>query len=155
MPTLTKWETEDSVLLMPGTTDGDADLKDIHTTEGVLSAAVDNRDGHQYIEFMLSAHLDAAAASYVNLWMLKSIDGGTIYESGSVSSRAITVPSRPADHAFPLASSADQQHVASPKFLAPSCHFKVLLQWVAGNADANDSQNMLRYQFTNDEAQTA
>ena len=155
MPTLIQWDTQTSVLLMPGTGDSDTDLKDIHTTEGVLSAAIDNRNGHQYIDFMLSAHLDAATASYVNLWMIKSIDGGTIYERGSVTDRGITVPARPVDAMFPLAADATQQHVASPKLLAPSCHFKVLIQWVAGNADENDSQNMLRYQFSNDEAQTA
>ena len=104
---------------------------------------------------MLSAHLDAATASHVNLWMIKSIDGGTIYERGSVTDRGITVPARPVDVMFPLAADATQQHVPSPKLLAPSCHFKVLIQWVAGNADENDSQNMLRYQFSNDEAQTA
>lgn len=153
MATLIKWKTESSVLLMPGTTDGDADLKDIDTGEGVISAAIDNTNGHQYIDFVLSAHLDAATASYVNLWMVKSLDGGTTYERGSVSSRVITVPARPADWVFPLAASADQQHVASGKCLAPSCHFKVLVQWVAGNADGNDSQNMLRYQFSNDEVQ--
>ena len=153
MPTLIKWETDDSDLLMPGTTDGDADLKDIDTTEGVISAAIDNSDGFQYIDFLLSAHLNAATASYVNLWMIKSLDGGTTYERGSVSSRAITAPARPADVAFPLAADDAQQHVASGKLLAPSCHFKVLIQWVAGSADDQDSQNMLRYQFSSDEAQ--
>lgn len=153
MPTVIKWETEDSVLLMPGTTDGDADLKDIDTGEGVISGAIDNTDGFQYIDFLLSAHLDSATASYVNLWLIKSIDGGTTYERGSVSGRVITTPARPADVVFPLAASADQQHVASPKLLAPSCNFKVLIQWVAGNADSGDSQNMLRYQFSSDEAQ--
>lgn len=155
MPTIIKWETEDSVLLMPGTADSDTDLKDIDTGEGVLSAAIDNTDGNQYIDFLLSAHLDSATASSVELWMIKSIDGGTIYERGSVSSRVLTAPARPADWSFPLAASADQQHVASGKLLAPSCHFKVLLKWTAGNADVNNSQNMLRYQFANDEAQTA
>ena len=153
MPTLVKWETEDSVLLMPGTGDSATDLKDIDTTEGVISAAIDNRDGFQYIDFLLSAHLNAATASYVNLWMIKSIDGGTIYERGDTSTRAITVPERPADVVFPLAASDAQQHVASGKLLAPSCHFKVLIQWVAGSADDQDSQNMLRYQFSSDESQ--
>ena len=153
MPTLIKWETETSVLIMPGTTDGDADLKDIDTGEGVISAAIDNTDGFQYIDFLLSAHLDAATASYVNLWLLKSLDGGTIYERGTASSRVITAPERPADVVFPLAASEDQQHVSSGKLLAPSCHFKLLVQWVAGDADGNDSQNMLRYQFASDESQ--
>jgi hypothetical protein len=156
MPTLIKWETEDSVLLMPGTADSNADLKAIATGEEVISAAIDNRDGHQYIDFMLSAHLNAAAASSVELWMLKSIDGGTIYELGSVSGDRVGVdPVRPADWSFPLASSADIQHVASAKLLAPSCHFMVYLKWTAGSADGGDSQNMLRYQFSNDEIQNA
>ena len=156
MPTLVQWDTQTSVLLMPGTVDGDADLKDIDSGEHVVSAAIDNRNGHQYIDFFLSAHLVAATASYVNLWMLKSLDGGTTYELGSASTRAVPVdPARPADWSPALASSADIQHVASPKLLAPSCHFKVLIEWVAGNGEEADSQNMLRYQFSNDEAQAS
>ena len=155
MPTKVQWDTQTSVLLMPGTVDGDADLKDIHSGEGAISAAIDNTNGHQYIDFFLSAHLDAAAASSVELWMIKSLDGGTTYERGTAATRVLTEPARPADHSFPLASSADIQHVASPKLLAPSCHFMVLIKWTAGNGEEADSQNMLRDQFSNDEAQAA
>jgi len=155
MGTPIKWKTEDSVLLMPGTGNSDTDLKDIQANNAVLSAAIDNRNGHQYIDFELTAELGAATAGYVNIWLIKSLDGGTKYERGSVASRVITAPARTVDHMFPLAAVTTSQPVSSPKMLAPSCHFKVLVEWKGVTAATGDSKNMLRYQFSNDEAQTA
>jgi len=156
MAALVNWQTETSVLVCPGTGDSDTDLLDLATTEGILTAAIDNRSLNQYIMFELKTNFDSAplATAYFSLWMIRSIDGGTIYETGSVASRVVTAAIRPADVVFPMAAVATEMVVTSPLLLAPPCHFKILLvNNTLQDLENSSGASTLRYVFANDESQ--
>jgi hypothetical protein len=156
MANLVKWESESVVQIFPGTNNSsDADIKDLASTKGIISAAIDNTDGNQYILFALTVDTDSAiTAGDFSLWMIKSIDGGTTYERGSVSSRTATLPTRAPDVIFPCTLTADAWTCSLGPVLAPPCHFKILLVNNSGQdcADSNGASQM-SYMFANDEIQ--
>lgn len=64
-------------------------------TLSTLGAAFQNTNAMLYadIEFVAGGTLSPAAGAFIELWLLRSLDGGSTYEDGSAS----VAPGRPAD----------------------------------------------------------
>jgi hypothetical protein len=65
-----------------------------------LGAAFQNTTGRQFadVEFLAGGTLTPVAGAFIELWLLRSLDGGTNYEDGS----ATVAPGRPADVVIPV-----------------------------------------------------
>lgn len=127
-----------------------AELKNLVTTAGKLSAAIDNTAGDQfaYLELLIDLATAATVGGYVELWFIKAIDG-TTYESGADA----VFPARPADVVIPVRSTTDDSQVVSVgPVLWPQGLFKVLFRNSTGQTTTNtDSLTLVRYRaFSND-----
>lgn len=69
-------------------------------TLSTLGAAFQNTGGWIYAdcEFLAGGTFTPTAGAFVELWLLRSLDGGTSYEDGS----ATAAPGRPADAIIPV-----------------------------------------------------
>ena len=141
-----------AVEAMPGTADSDADLKNTATLKGAITAAITHTVLKPYIRLWLRTRyaVAPAAGSYVSVWILHTLDG-TIYEDGSVATKTVTAPIRPADWAPGVGEVATQQVLRSPLLVAPYRNFKLLYYNAAPQALTNtDNENELWYEFTSE-----
>jgi hypothetical protein len=123
-------------------------LKNIATTAGAISGAIDNTAGDQLADLELLIDLATAATvgGYVSLWFIKTIDG-TNYESGS----ATVFPARAPDVIIPVRSTTDDsQVVAIGPILWPQGKFTVVFQNNTGQTTTNtDNLTQLSYRSYN------
>ena len=95
-----------------------------------LSAEVDNSQGNQYADFVLTWNpvSTPAAGGYVSVWLVKAMDGAN-YETLL---GATLIPQRPANIIFPIGSEGSSAHVTQritigPVLLPPG-KFKAVVQ---------------------------
>lgn len=104
-----------------------------------------------YLWLTLGLAANASGAPYVNVWFLKSTDGGTTFEDGD----ATTAPPRPADYVFNV-----QTGVTAAKVYGqgrdviefPAVHFKVCIENQTGQAFAASGNTLVSVEV-NPEAQ--
>jgi len=109
-----------------GTATTDADIKNLATTQGALSAAITVVAPYMQIWALLDFITAPVADALVNFWILNQ--DGTRYEYGSIASRVPTKPRRPANWGLPCpaVNTADHWH-CSPRVLSPPNAFKIFM----------------------------
>jgi hypothetical protein len=129
-------------------------LKNIATTAGAISAAIDNTAGDQYadLELLIDLATAATAGGYVALWFILALDG-TNYESGS----ATVFPARAPDLIILVRSTTDDSQVVAIRRVDwPQGKFTVVFQNDTGQTTTNtDNLTQLSYRSYNDNLVTA
>lgn len=93
----------------------------------VASAAIYNDQGRIYcdIEFVAGAAMSPLTNAAIDLWMLRSIDGGLSYEDGSASAQ----PSRDPDVSIPVRAGAGiLPRSGAPQLVLPPATYKVMIR---------------------------
>jgi hypothetical protein len=129
-------------------------LKNIATTAGAISGAIDNTTGDQYadLELLIDLATAATAGGYIALWFVLALDG-TNYESGS----ATVFPARAPDLNIPVRSTTDDSQVVAMRRVDwPQGKFTVIFQNNTGQTTTNtDSLTQLSFRSYNDNLVTA
>jgi hypothetical protein len=107
-----------------------------------LGAAFQNTAGLIYadVDFVPGGSITPTAGAFLELWLLKSVDGGTNYEAGS----ATLAPARPADCTIPLIAAAGTNRAGYPGLRLPPAFYKPILRNQSGVA-LSATLNVLRF----------
>lgn len=96
-------------------------------------SVVINTGGRVYadVEFVSGGTFSPGAGAYIELWLLRSIDGGAHYEDGSPSNP----PSKPADIAIMIrAGSSISPRCGAPGLMLPPGYYKPIARNMTGAA---------------------
>lgn len=112
-------------------------------TLSTLGAAFQNTNARIYadVEFLAGGTLTPAAGAFIELWFLRSLDGGSNYEDGA----AATAPGRPADVIIPVrAGTTITPRAGSSGVILPPGFFKPIARNQTG-VSLPASGNIIRY----------
>lgn len=108
-----------------------------------LGGAFQNTGGWQLadVEFFTGSTLSPTAGAFVELWLLRSLDGGTNYEDGS----ATVAPGRPADAIIPVRTGTTiQPRAGYSQLQLPPGFYKPILRNQTGVA-LSATLNLVRF----------
>lgn len=111
----------------------------------VLGAAFQNTASWELAdaEFLPGAAITPVAGAFVELWLLRSLDGGTNYEFGS----ATAAPGRPADISIPVpAGTSITPRAGEPGLVVPPSFYKPIARNQTG-VPLPASGNIIRLSF--------
>lgn len=112
-------------------------------TLSTLGGAFQNTTGRIYadVEFVAGGTFSPAAGAFIELWFLRSLDGGSTYEDGSAS----VAPSRAPDIVIPVtAGTTITPRNGAPGLVLPPAFYKPLARNQT-NATLPTSGNLIRY----------
>ncbi len=116
-----------------------------NSTANVLStlgAAFQNTGGWIYadVEFTPGGSITPVAGGFIELWLLRSLDGGTNYEAGD----ATHAPGRPADIIIPCIAGAGTNRIGANGLILPPAFYKPIVRNQSGVA-LSATGNIVRY----------
>jgi len=112
-------------------------------TLSTAGSAIQNTNGYLYadVEFVAGSTYTPTAGGFIELWLLRSIDGGSNYEDGSSS----IAPARPADIVIPVRGGTTiTPRSGAPGLLLPPGFYEPIARNQTG-ASLPSSGNIIRW----------